>query len=238
MRTRTADRGTLPFFERNTFPHRDVVLRVQDALPHLYGLFRVHAMRAENEDVDRASLAKDALWRIIRKRFRLHEHWRIASAVADEQGVCARLLYKAVFLAERARVARECETVEDVVRPSLVLRRPGEQQRNYYQLSHNPWLVKAVRELLGRASTTRPEEDVEEGIVETLARMFERVTIDLRVDEKNAIDAATRSSCTLKLCPSGFVLNKKRQVRLIDTLRQSATKRRSVGAFIFNDSCS
>jgi hypothetical protein len=32
--------------------------------------------------------------RIIRERFRLHEHWRFASAVADEQGVCARLLYK------------------------------------------------------------------------------------------------------------------------------------------------
>jgi len=82
MRTRTADRGTLPFFERNTFPHRDVVLRVQEQLPHLYGLFHVHAMRAENEDVDRASLAKNALWRIIRERFRLHEHWRAASAVA------------------------------------------------------------------------------------------------------------------------------------------------------------
>ena len=95
-------------------------------------------MRAENEDVDRASLAKDALWRIIRERFRLHEHWCIASAVADEQGVCARLLYKAVFLAERARVAREFETVEDVVRPSLVLRRPGEQHGNYYQLGNNP----------------------------------------------------------------------------------------------------
>jgi len=190
MRTRTANRSTLPFFERNTFPHRDVVLRVQDALPHLYGLFRVHAMRAENEDVDRASLAKNALWRIIRERFRLHEHWRVASAVADEQGVCARLLYKAVFSAERARAQRECETVEDVVRPSLVLRRPGEQQGHYYRLSKNLWLVEAVRELLERASTTRAEEDVEEGIVETLARVFERVTIDLRVDEKNAIDAA------------------------------------------------
>ena len=191
MRTRTADRGKLPFFERNTFPHRDVVLRVQDALPHLYGLFRVHAMRAENEDVDRASLAKDALWRIIRERFRLHKHWRDASAVPAEQGVCARLLYKAVFLAERARAQqREFETVEDVVRPSLVLRRPGEQQRNYYRVSKNPWLFDSVREVLERASTTRAEEDVEEGIVETLARVFERVTIDLRVDEKNAIDAA------------------------------------------------
>jgi RNase P subunit RPR2 len=191
MRTRTADRGKLPFFERNTFPHRDVVLRVQDALPHLYGLFRVHAMRAENEDVDRASLAKDALWGIISDRFRLHKHWRDASAVPDEQGVCARLLYKAVFLAERARAQqRECETVEDVVRPSLVLRRPGEEQRHYYRLSKNLWLVEAVRELLERASTTGAEEDAEEGIVETLARVFERVTIDLRVDEKNAIDAA------------------------------------------------
>ena len=76
------------------------------------------------------------------------------------------------------------------MRPSLVLRRPGEQRRSYYQLSHKTWLVEAVRELLERASTTRAEEDVEEGIVETLARVFERVTIDLRVDEKNAIDAA------------------------------------------------
>jgi len=67
-----------------------------------------------------------------------------------------------------------------------VLRRPGEQQGNYYRLSKNLWLVKAVRELLER----RPEEDVEGGIVKTLARVFERVTIDLRVDEKNAIDAA------------------------------------------------
>ena len=106
MRTRTADRGKLPFFERNTFPHRDVVLRVQDALPHLYGLFRVHAMRAENEDVDRASRAKNALWGIISDRFRLHKHWRSASADEDEQGVCARLLYKAVFLAERASAKR------------------------------------------------------------------------------------------------------------------------------------
>jgi len=70
---------------------------VQEQLPHLYGLFRVHAMRAENEDVDRASIAKNALWGIIRERFRLHEHWRSASAVADEEGVCSRLLYKSVF---------------------------------------------------------------------------------------------------------------------------------------------
>jgi RNase P subunit RPR2 len=150
-------------------------------------------MRAENEDVDRASRAKNALWGIISDRLRLHEHWRRASAGRDEQGVCARLLYKAVFSAERARAQRESALtipVKDVVRPSFVLRRPGEQQRHYYQLSHNPWLVKAVRELLERAITTRPEEDVEEGIVKTLARVFERVTIDLRVDEKNAIDAA------------------------------------------------
>ena len=186
-------RGNLPFFERNTFPHRDVGLGVQDALPHLYGLFRVHAMRAENEDVDRASRAKNALWRIISDRLRLHEHWRDASADEDEQGVCARLLYKAVFSAERARAQRESALtipVKDVVRPSFVLRRPGEQQGHYYQLSKNLWLVKAVRELLERAIITRPEEDVEEGIVKTLARVFKRVTIDLRVDEKNAMDAA------------------------------------------------
>ena len=189
MRTRTADRGIKPFFERNTFSHRGVALKVQDGLPHLYGLFRVHAMRADNEEMDR----RESLWHTIHERWGLHEHWRAISSSADKQHVCARLLYKAVVRAEHARAEREHATVEDVVRPSLVLRRPGEQWRSYYRLSNNPWLVDAVFQLFERASVTPASgtrEDVEEGIVSTFARVFDRVAIDLRVDEKDAIDAA------------------------------------------------
>ena len=113
MRTRTADRGIKPFFERNTFSHRGVALKVQDGLPHLYGLFRVEAIRVDNEEMGR----RESLWHTIDERWRLHEHWRAISSSADKQHVCARLLYKAVVRAERARATREHATVDDVVRP-------------------------------------------------------------------------------------------------------------------------